>query len=212
MGLILCLETATPVCSVALSENGIILSHCVDATGYSHAERLTLLAEETLEKAGKKFSDLDAVAVSAGPGSYTGLRIGVSTAKGYCFGLNLPLISVPTLAAMTAAFQLREIYKEGFFIPMIDARRMEVFAAVFNHAGQEVQKAHAEILTEASYSEFRKKGKVFCFGDGAKKVEGVIPGSENFICDGTFQAFLPQGICRRSGKKVKGPLPRPFYT
>jgi tRNA threonylcarbamoyladenosine biosynthesis protein TsaB len=130
MSLILHLETATTVCSVALSFEGKLISLKEENNGYTHAEHLSLFIEDVLLLAGKKMTDIDAVAISKGPGSYTGLRIGVATAKGICYGLNKPLIAVNTLLSL--ANIAADKYGDRYLIcPMLDARRMEVYTAVF---------------------------------------------------------------------------------
>ncbi len=170
MATILCLETASTNCSVAISVDGKIIAKKEDRTpGYSHAEKLHVFIDAVLKEAKIKLSDLDAVAVSKGPGSYTGLRIGVSAAKGLCFSLNIPLISVATLQSLSlqagASFQ--------FIIPMLDARRMEVYSAIFNSEGEEIRETRAEILTSDSFIEYLEKGKVCFLGDGSPKFQAI---------------------------------------
>src|ERR1700741_5432810 len=134
MSFILCIETATEVCSVALVSETKVLSICENNDGTAHASRLTILIDEAIRQAGISLKQLDAIAVSKGPGSYTGLRVGVSTAKGLCYALEKPMISVETLKAMATGFiqSLQDPISNDYFVPMIDARRMEVYAAVFN--------------------------------------------------------------------------------
>ncbi len=160
---ILHLETATKVCSVAISNNGKVISIKETVSdGYIHSESLTLFIQDVLNEAQLALVDLSAVSVSAGPGSYTGLRIGLSTAKGLCFALNIPLIAIDTLTA------LKNVIPSGEMpvIPMLDARRMEVYAQVFDADGQTLQEIDAIVLTEDSFSDFEP---FIVLGDGAAK-------------------------------------------
>lgn len=181
MALVLCIETATKVCSVAIGKDGKALSLKETREDYSHAEKLTLFIGEALQEAGFEIKQIDAVAVSKGPGSYTGLRIGVSTAKGICYALNKPLISVETLKAM--AWGMRKEIKdpEVFLCPMIDARRMEVYAAVFDCELNVIRETQAEIIDEYSYNELLKKKKIKFFGDGAAKCKSVLQNNKNAV-------------------------------
>ena len=171
MATILCIETATTNCSVALSINESIISLKEDYNDkYSHAERLHMYIEEILLKNNIAKSQIDAVAVSKGPGSYTGLRIGVSAAKGLCFALDIPLISIPTLDSL--AYQIKET--NGFIIPMIDARRMEVYSAVYNAKNKkQVRDTSAEVLDELSFLEYLEKDIVYFIGDGVEKFKAI---------------------------------------
>jgi len=167
---ILCIETASTNCSVALGVNGEIVAVKEDYDqGYSHAERLHLFIRDILKDNNLELSNLDAIAISKGPGSYTGLRIGVSAAKGLCFSLNIPLISVPTLTSL--AYQINA--EEGFLVPMLDARRMEVYTAVFSAAGDQLEETSAKILDKNSYSEYLEKGKVHFIGSGVTKFKEI---------------------------------------
>ena len=170
MAIILCLETATTNCSVALFRDTELLSLKEDnSAGYSHAEKLHLFIKEVLSESGLELDELDAVAISKGPGSYTGLRIGVSAAKGLCFSLGIPLISVPTLASLAASVDLND----GLVVPMLDARRMEVYSAVFDAEGNELRKTRAEILNENSFSEYLENQKVYFCGSGVEKFKAI---------------------------------------
>jgi tRNA threonylcarbamoyladenosine biosynthesis protein TsaB len=172
MGLILNLETATTNCSVGLAQNGeLVFLKEHDSAAYSHAEELHNFIKEVLEASSLLFSDLDAIAVSKGPGSYTGLRIGVSAAKGLCFSLNLPLISVPTLERLA---HQKETADFDFVVPVLDARRMEVYSAVFDSNFCEVRETRAEIITEDSFKNFADKGKVCVLGNGADKCREIL--------------------------------------
>lgn len=175
MATILLLETATRTCSVALSRDGDVVA-CKEITDekYSHAEQLSGFIKEVLEQASLAFHDLDAVAVSAGPGSYTGLRIGTSTAKGLCFALDIPFIAISTLDAM--ADYVASAHQADFVVPMIDARRMEVYTAVYDDQGERLTDIEALILDESSFSEWRQKGRVLCCGNGSEKFTALVEG------------------------------------
>lgn len=168
---LLYIETATKVCSVSLSENGKCIAIRESLVANSHAEMLTTFMEELIKEADWEYDDLDTIVVSKGPGSYTGLRIGVSSAKGLCFSLEKPLISVSTLKAMAFGMaKLIDITDEKIlFCPMIDARRMEVYSAIFDKENNEVRKIEAEIIDENSLSEYLKDHIVYFAGDGAEK-------------------------------------------
>ncbi len=169
MPTILCIETATTNCSVAIAHNGKTLAVKEDYNGsYSHAEKLHLFIQEILEENNLKLSNLDAVAISTGPGSYTGLRIGVSAAKGLCFSLDIPLISVPTLTALA-----NQVEQQGIVIPMLDARRMEVYAAVFDSAKEQILKTSAIILEPDSFQEYMERDQVYFIGSGVEKFQKI---------------------------------------
>jgi tRNA threonylcarbamoyladenosine biosynthesis protein TsaB len=171
MALILQLETASTNCSVSLSREGELLaSKEHNSASFSHSEQLHLFIEEVLAKAGVTLQQLNAVAVSKGPGSYTGLRIGVSAAKGLCYVLDIPLISTPTLKGMA----LQSEIPSGVIIPMLDARRMEVYAAVFDADHTELVSTKAVIIDQNSFVEFAEKGKVLLVGSGADKCKDVL--------------------------------------
>lgn len=173
--LILHIETSTHVCSVALSENADCLFAKSNADGMNHAALLSIFIAEaldTLKLSGKK---LDAVAVSSGPGSYTGLRIGVSTAKGLCYGLDIPLIAISTLEVLTVqAVAAVENAGDALFCPMIDARRMEVYSAVYDAKGSIKREISADIITSDSYAELLANQPVYFFGDGAGKCKSTL--------------------------------------
>ena len=172
---ILNIETATKNCSVSLAKSGqTIVCKEIAELGYSHAEKLHLFIEEVLNESNLAFSDLSAIAVSKGPGSYTGLRIGVSAAKGLCFGLDVPLISIDTLAILSSQLQI----ENGLIIPMIDARRMEVYSAIFNSNQGKIRKVKAEILTEESFDSF--EDEIHFVGDSNEKAKTVLSKS-NFV-------------------------------
>ena len=172
MALILLIETATKSCSVSLSyENKIIACKEEVNKQYSHAEKLTVFITELFKTQDFSIKDLDAIAVSKGPGSYTGLRIGVSTAKGLCYALDIPLISVSTLRAM--AFRMAQKEESDLYCPMIDARRMEVYNAFYNSTNKEIRGIQADIIEADSYQKELDK-KVLFFGDGAQKCKQII--------------------------------------
>ena len=190
MALILNLETATKNCSVSISENGkTIAVEEINTGGYSHAELLHPFIEDVLKETNKSLSDLDAVAVSKGPGSYTGLRIGVSAAKGICFGNEIPLISIPTLESMAMSQKGRN----GIFVSMLDARRMEVYACIYNSEVKEIRKTEAEIIDENSYSEYLEKDEVLFFGDGAEKCKDIIKHKNAIFIDDVFPSAKQMG-------------------
>ncbi|MCH5328179.1 MAG: tRNA (adenosine(37)-N6)-threonylcarbamoyltransferase complex dimerization subunit type 1 TsaB [Coprobacter sp.] len=175
MPCILNIETSTTVCSVALTCDGQVVFRRENFEGPSHASVLGGYVQEALEMARMRDIAPDAVAVSCGPGSYTGLRIGVSEAKGLCFGGDMPLIAVPTLEVMTCGVMFREMYDEDtLFCPMIDARRMEVYSAVYNMALQPVKPVSAEIIDENSYGDILDRHTVCFFGNGSGKCREVL--------------------------------------
>ena len=171
MAKILSIETATSVCSVAIHDKGRLISLCEIFESGAHAERLMTLVEEAVSKSSLSLNLLHAIAVSEGPGSYTGLRIGVSTAKGLAFGLGVPLISINTLQALASVVEA----KEGeLIIPVLDARRMEVYREVFDWELNSISKLDSEILEAESFENFLEKGKVYFLGDAVEKVRGVL--------------------------------------
>jgi tRNA threonylcarbamoyladenosine biosynthesis protein TsaB len=181
VGIVLSIETATTNCSVSLSKEGETFALLEDYnSNYSHAERLHVFIEKILNDNNVDKSDLDAIAVSKGPGSYTGLRIGVSAAKGLCFALDLPLISVPTLESLAHQVTV----DKGIIIPLLDARRMEVYASVYNSNYSVIRPTEAEILTRESYSNYFKTGSVFFIGNGVEKAKTIIIHKNAHFIDG----------------------------
>ena len=176
MANILNIETSTEVCSVALTSDGMVLEHREDYEGRNHALLLSGFIEEMMQYATPRGIKIDAVAVSIGPGSYTGLRIGLSEAKGLCFGLDVPLIGIDTLKILVVATMFGNYIDENsYYVPMIDARRMEVFAGVYDSALQEVMPARPVILTPDSFSEYLGQGRKLVFvGNGAEKAANLI--------------------------------------
>ncbi len=190
MALILQIETTTASCSVSLSENGsVLVTKEIDERNI-HASALSVFITEVMESAQVQMEQLSAVAVSRGPGSYTGLRIGVSMAKGICYALDIPLIAVDTLRAMAQRLITMGEYEGYLFCPMIDARRMEVYTALFDHHGQSLVDTEAKIIDGASFSTELEHSRVLFFGDGAMKCHELLGQSSNavFIEDFTNSA------------------------
>ena len=191
MALILNLETATTVCSVSLAKDGKLLSLKEINGDYSHAENLTVFIEDVLKQADININLLDAIAVSKGPGSYTGLRIGVSTAKGLCYSLDKPLIAINTLEQLSLSVLNNPKYQvqnsKSLFCPMLDARRMEVYCALFDNNNKCVMPTAALIIDENSFADYLKETSVFFFGDGAAKCKSALSGNKNaFFIDDIF--------------------------
>lgn len=175
MSYILNIETATKNCSVALAKDGkTVLCKEISEQGYSHAELLHVFIEEILNESKITFQDLNAIAISKGPGSYTGLRIGVSSAKGLCYALGIPLIAIDTLTILANQIAV----ENGLIIPMIDARRMEVYSAVFNSDAEKIREVQAEILTEESFTSYNET--LHFIGDSNEKAKSVLTNS-NFV-------------------------------
>lgn len=171
MAYILNIETSTTNCSVALSNSGIVVGLKEDNNSeYSHAERLHVYIDEVLKTAKVTIDQLEAIAISKGPGSYTGLRIGVSAAKGLCYALSIPLISVPTLEAL--AHQVEA--PKGVIIAMLDARRMEVYSAIYDSDYNEIRPTEAEVLTSESYDDLLELSPVYFIGNGVAKTKDII--------------------------------------
>ena len=183
MSLILNIETSTKNCSVALGRQGKLLDS-IDymEEGYSHAEKLHVFIDRLLKQNNLSLQDLSAVAVSKGPGSYTGLRIGVSAAKGLAYGLEIPLIAISTLEHM--AHQIKD--EKGFIIPLIYARRMEVYSAVFDENHQKIRETKAEIIDQNSFQEYLDRNKVFFIGDAVNKVQEVIKHPQAVFISGSY--------------------------
>ncbi|MGB5430505.1 tRNA (adenosine(37)-N6)-threonylcarbamoyltransferase complex dimerization subunit type 1 TsaB [Eudoraea sp.] len=179
MALILNIETATTNCSVSIGKDGrTIALREQDSNSYSHSEDLHFFIRETLDAASISIDDLDAIAVSKGPGSYTGLRIGVSAAKGLCFALDLPLIGISTLESMASQLKI----KDGVIIPVLDARRMEVYSAVFNSDYEQIRETRVEEINSNSFAQFVEQGKVYIIGSGAVKCSEILK-HPHFIFD-----------------------------
>jgi tRNA threonylcarbamoyladenosine biosynthesis protein TsaB len=173
--IILHIETSTHICSIVISEDESCIFKKEDFQGMNHAALLSVFIQEGFDFLEQNNKKLDAVAVSFGPGSYTGLRIGLSTAKGLCFGLDIPLISVSTLEIMMlAAKNIANSDSFSFFVPMIDARRMEVYDAVYDNNGVLIRQPEATIIDRYSYSQFEAKGKICFFGNGSDKCKSIL--------------------------------------
>ncbi len=223
MGKILNIETSTRVCSVALSVDGKTVALQETNTESSHARQITVFAEQLMYKTGLNFQDLDAIAISKGPGSYTGLRIGVSTAKGFCFSLDKPLISIGTLESLANGMVLK-LAAEGknpndfLFCPMVDARRMEVYTAVYDSLLHEVREVQAEIIDKNSFADFFKQQKPLVFmGDGASKCKEILTKAslnaifpEEFMASATYMAPLAEEKLK-AGKFEDTAYFEPFY-
>lgn len=192
MSLILQIETSTTSCSVALAKNGAVLSAKTVNQRNIHAEMITVFIGEIFAENGLTFKELDAVAVSSGPGSYTGLRIGISTAKGLCFSLDKPLIAVETLQAMASGYlsRIKEVSEKFLLCPMIDARRMEVYTALFDQQLNRLEATSAQIIDSKSFKQNLDRHKIVFFGDGAAKCKLVLGDHANavFIDDFLNQA------------------------
>lgn len=196
MATILCIETATKNCSVSLGKSGNLVDLIEDKThSYSHAEKLHVFIKEILERNNLSKSQIDAIAVSEGPGSYTGLRIGVSAAKGLCFAWDKPLIAVSTLQSL--ANQINQ--KDGYIVAMLDARRMEVYAAVYDQNKHPIRNPKAEIINPQSFLNYLESNKVYFIGDGTIKfkeicthpnaifIENKIPSAREMVALATYK-------------------------
>ena len=182
--MILCLETATPVCSVALNDGCCTIALRETEGQNAHSEKITSFISEVMETANIDYRQLDAVAVSKGPGSYTGLRIGVSTAKGICYAADLPLMAIDTLEAMAYGMKAKlgqQIAPDDLLIPMIDARRMEVYAAIFDANLNKIDDTAAMVIDEHSFEDLRNGRRLWLFGDGAPKLSKVFE-NQHDIC------------------------------
>lgn len=196
MALILNIETSSTICSVCLANGGTVIAHREDRSKNSHARVLTLLVEELLQSAGKKFTDLQAIAVSAGPGSYTGLRIGLSTAKGFCYALNIPLITIPTL--QTLALSIRQKSPQATYVmPVVDARRMDAYTAVYDKNNNEVLPTAMRTLNAAFEEELTKYESIAIGGDATAKCKEVFTASnilyvDEVECDSRLMASIAE--------------------
>lgn len=186
MSCILNIETSTNVCSVSVTEDGACIFQQEDHSGPNHAEILGVYVDEALSFIDSHAIPLDAVAVSCGPGSYTGLRIGVSMAKGICYGHDVKLIAVPTLKLLAVPVLLKEMVKEedALLCPMLDARRMEVYAGIYDRALKEIKPISADIVEADTYKEYLDCGPVYFFGNGAAKCKDVISHPNARFIDG----------------------------
>ena len=200
--LLLSIDTSIRGCSVAVHENSVLLSNYDLNTDKSSSSMLTTLIKNAVEHAGYDLKDLDAIVIAKGPGSYTGLRVGISTAKGLCYALDKPLIAINTLEAMS--LQVIPFFsKDTLFCPMIDARRMEVYAAVFNFENTFVMETKAVIMDENSFGDLLQNNKIVFFGDGAEKCKELFSENKNAI-------FLNEEI--RPSAKTVGRLALKSFT
>lgn len=184
MPVILHIETSTSVCSVALSKDNCCLKQKTSFDGPSHNVLLSVFIQELLDYAREAQLRIDAVAISAGPGSYTGLRIGTATAKGLCFGYDIPLIAVNTLKIMAKeVVETKNTEKNTLLCPMIDARRMEVYSALFDSRLEEIRETKAEIINENSFSDLLEKHKILFFGNGAEKCKSLFTQTNAIFAD-----------------------------
>jgi len=183
LAIILNIETATKNCSVSIANNGVIKAiKELNNGNYSHAEVLHSFIVAVLKEASINLNQIDAIAVSKGPGSYTGLRIGVSAAKGLSFSLHKPLISVDTLTSLSHSISINE----GLIVPMLDARRMEVYSAIFNHNNEQIREIKAEIIDTTSFVDYLQTNTMYFLGDGAQKCKEVISHKNAVFVDDKF--------------------------
>ena len=190
---IILIETSTALCSVALAEDGVITAYKESSAPKAHASLTAVFIDEILKEKGLTMSDCKAVCVSMGPGSYTGLRVGVSTAKGLCFGSGLPLIAVGTLDTLVAQAQVSgQIGNARYVVPMVDARRMEVYTATFTPEGKQITDTAPMIIDENSFAEQLAEGEVLFIGDGAGKCADMIkhPNAKFIQCNPQASAML----------------------
>ena len=217
--MILCLETATPTCSVAINDGtrNIALRECKGQN--AHSEKITTFIKEVMTEVGLGYDQLDAVAVSKGPGSYTGLRIGVSTAKGVCYAAGLPLMAIDTLHAMAYGMcdRLSGDFQEGdLLVPMIDARRMEVYCSVFDASMSGVKGTEALVVDEHSFDDLLSEHRLWLFGDGAPKLHGLFDAVDqiHIVDDFAPSAAFMASLCDqalKAGDFVDVAYFEPFY-
>ena len=213
---ILLIETSTALCSTALAENGAIISYRESSAPKAHASLTAVFIDEMLKEKGISIADCDAVCVSMGPGSYTGLRVGVSTAKGLCFGSGKPLMAVGTLDTLVAQAVAEGLVPEGcrYIIPMIDARRMEVYSAVFTPDCQQITETQPVIVDENSFASQLEEGPVLFIGDGAGKcADGIKHPNASFVqCWPKADAMLMTALEEYKEKRFKDVAYfEPFY-
>lgn len=199
MALILSIETTTTNCSVALSKYGetVVLKEDYD-NNYSHAERLHVYIDTVLKQANMSQTDLDAIAVSKGPGSYTGLRIGVSSAKGLSYALGIPLIAIPTLEAL--AHQVNA--QEGVIVSMLDARRLEVYSAIFDTNHNQIRETQAQILEDNAFVGYLEKNKVYFIGNGVEKTKTIINHPNAIFIEGKLPSANDMGVLAYNKYKI----------
>lgn len=191
--MLLCIETSGKNCSVALFEGLQLVSiREVHTEQFSHSENLHVFIEQVLKESNLQPKAIEAIAISAGPGSYTGLRIGVSTAKGLCYGWDIPLIALPTLRILAeqVSYEFTDI---EYIIPMIDARRMEVFTAVYSRDFSPILKERSEILTESTFDTYLNKGKTIFLGDGITKFQAICKHENAYFWENKFPSARQMG-------------------
>ncbi len=211
---IILIETSTALCSVALAENSEVVSYKESSAPKAHASLTAVFIDEILKERGLTIADCDAVCVSMGPGSYTGLRVGVSTAKGLCFGSGKPLLAVGTLDTLVAQAAAELSKDSSYIIPMVDARRMEVYTAVFTPDGTQLTETAPVIVDETSFAEYLEAGPVLFIGDGAGKCAGVIrhPNARFLQCHPNAAAMLAPALkAYRSARFEDTAYFEPFY-
>ena len=207
------IETSTALCSAALAENGVVTAYRESSAPKAHASLTAVFVQEILNERGLTIADCDAICVSKGPGSYTGLRVGVSTAKGLCFGCGKPLLAVGTLDTLVAQAHSAIPSPYHFIIPMIDARRMEVYSAVFQHNTQ-ITETSPVIVDENSFAEYLEQGPCLFIGDGAGKCADVIkhPNAHFCQCNPKASAMLSPAIQAYNEKRFEDVAYfEPFY-
>ena len=191
--MLLCIETSGKNCSVALFEGLQLVSiREVHTEQFSHSENLHVFIEQVLKESNLQPKAIKAIAISAGPGSYTGLRIGVATAKGLCYGWDIPLIALPTLRILAeqVSYEFTDI---EYIIPMIDARRMEVFTAVYSRDFSPILKERSEILTESTFDTYLNKGKTIFLGDGITKFQAICKHKNAYFWENKFPSAKQMG-------------------
>ncbi|MGN1215580.1 MAG: tRNA (adenosine(37)-N6)-threonylcarbamoyltransferase complex dimerization subunit type 1 TsaB [Candidatus Cryptobacteroides sp.] len=213
---IILIETSTALCSVALAEDGVVVREKVSSEPRAHAPVTALFVKEILEEGGLEVQDCDAVAVSKGPGSYTGLRVGVSTAKGLCFGAGIPLVSVGTLDTLAWQAIDGDLLPEGctHIVPMVDARRMEVYTGIFNNLGRQLAPTAASIVDGTTFAEILGQGPALFIGDGAMKCKDVIASDKAFFhqCCPKASAMLHPALEAFRGRRFEDVAYfEPFY-
>ena len=206
MSLILCIETGTNICSVGISRDGELVSLRESAEGRDHAKHVGVFVDELLHEKGVMPDELDAVAVGMGPGSYTGLRIGVSFAKGLCYGLHIPLIAVGSLDALAevaiedneAGILTVDKWDDAVLCPMVDARRMEVYTRLYNAKGEPLSEVSAEVVDEHTFADVRRDKQLIIFGNGAEKCCEVLS-------DATYINVAPsaRGLARLAEQRLQ---------
>lgn len=213
--MILLLETATPVCSVVLCEGDTILAQRNSSDAQAHSAKLAVFINEIVAESGRKMHDIEAVCVSSGPGSYTGLRIGVSAAKGLCYALEKPLLAVPTLKSMAAQYLMEHPDYDGWVCPMVDARRMECYAAIYDRDLAEIKPTSADIIEEGIYDRYLDQNKVTFVGNGAEKTQPILGVHSNARWD-RFEIsakgmMAPAQALLKEGKAEDVAYFEPFY-